>query len=57
MAKVKKLKIQFGSMVRVTEINKSGVVINQLGRKWLVTFPNGTSTLHSSAELEVNPSL
>jgi len=54
--KPKKEKIQFGTMVRVVKLNKSGVVVNQLGRHWLVTFPDGTSTLHSKSELEVNQS-
>jgi len=52
--KVKKEKIQLGTMVRVVKINKSGVIANQLGRHWLVTFPNGTSTLHLTSELEIN---
>lgn len=52
--KAKKEKIQIGSMVRVISINKSGVVLNKLGRQWLVTFPNETSILCLSSELEIN---
>ena len=46
-------KIQVGTTVRVVKLNKSGVVVNQLGRHWLVTFPDGTTTPHSKSELEV----
>lgn len=51
--KVKK-KIEFGSLVRVLSINKSGVVINKVGALWLVHFVNGTSTLHPGKDLELN---
>jgi hypothetical protein len=33
MAKGKKPKIDFGTMVRVTKENKSGVVLNKVGRR------------------------
>ena len=50
----KKIKAEFGSLVRVVKINKSGVIVGKVGRMWLVTFPNGTSTLHGTSELEIN---
>lgn len=48
-----KQKIQIGAMVRVVKRNKSGVIVGKLGRHWLVTFPDDTSTLHSTSELEL----
>jgi hypothetical protein len=46
--------IKFGSMVRVLEINKSGIVIDKNGEKWLVAFANGDKLPYHSGELEVN---
>ena len=46
-------KIELGSMVHVTKLNKSGVVINKLGRHWLVKFIDETSVLFLKSELEV----
>ena len=53
MAKSKKKKIEFGSMVHIPVLNASGVVTGKLGTRWLVHFVNGTTMLFAAGDLEV----